>query len=357
MSLSASSSVVSELAARCRGDWPTIAKAEKDAREECSKHAAQFSSAGLIPADTSLVVFGSLARGEWTRASDLDWTLLVDGQVVGQHADIALKIAKIVLDDKKAPGPTGVFGELTFSHDIVHFIGGDDDTNTNTTRRILLLLESKSLADDTVRERVLRVVLSRYVGEDLLYHEPSKFFVPRFLLNDYVRYWRMMAVDSAQKRRERTAKWALRNVKLRLSRKLIFVAGFWACLSCRLNPSAELKESRDNNDPEGVRADMTDFLLTFSQQAPVETVGSAFIKYEAWDAAKRSFDAYEDFLKILDDPDLRSRLEKLEAADAVSDDTFKRAKRDAEEFQEGLTKLFFGTDNALTSMAQIDGVF
>ncbi|HEV2991737.1 MAG TPA: nucleotidyltransferase domain-containing protein [Candidatus Angelobacter sp.] len=28
----------------------------------------------------SLVVFGSLARGEWTTGSDLDWTYLVDGQ-------------------------------------------------------------------------------------------------------------------------------------------------------------------------------------------------------------------------------------------------------------------------------------
>jgi len=302
-------------------------------------------------------VFGSLARGEWTQGSDLDWTLLVDGQVVGEHADIAHRIADIVQGDKKTPGPTGVFGGMTFSHDIVHFIGGDDDTNTNTTRRILLLLESKSLGDDTVRERVLRAVLSRYVGEDLLYHEPSKYYVPRFLLNDYVRYWRMMAVDSAQKRRERTAKWALRNVKLRLSRKLIFVAGFWACLSCRFNPSADLKTSREKDNREGVRADMTDFLFSFCQQSPLETVASAFIRYEAWDAAKRSFDAYEDFLKILDDPGERSRLEELKTADAMSDDTFKRAKKDAEEFQEGLTKLFFETDNALTSMAQIAGVF
>jgi len=280
----------------------------------------------------------------------------VDGQVVGQHAEIAQRSAEAVSDDKKDPGPTGVFGGLTFSHDIVHFIGGDDDTNTNTTRRILLLLESKSLADDAVRERVLRALLGRYVGEDLLYHEPSKFLVPRFLLNDYVRYWRTMAVDSAQKRRNRT-KWALRNVKLRLSRKLIFVAGFWACLSCRLNPSSALKESRDNNNREGVRADMTDFLLSFSQQSPLEIVASAFIEYEAWDAARRSFDAYEDFLKILDDPDLRSALEELRAPDATSDDTFKRARKDAEEFQAGLTKLFFGTDNDLTSIAQTDGVF
>src|SRR5580698_11498030 len=35
--------------------------------------------------DTSLVVFGSLARGEWTDASDVDWTYLIDGQANSDH--------------------------------------------------------------------------------------------------------------------------------------------------------------------------------------------------------------------------------------------------------------------------------
>ena len=340
MSSPAVSPLVSDLALRCGREWPTVVKAQAAAADECTKRAEALSNAGFVPADTSLVVFGSLARGEWTHGSDLDWTLLIDGQVLGKHADIAQKIAEAVSKDSRSPGPTGVFGGLTFSHEIVHFIGGDDDTNTNTTRRILLLLESKSLSDDTVRERVLRALLDRYVGEDLLYHEPSKFFVPRFLLNDYVRYWRTMAVDSAQKRRSRT-KWALRNVKLRLSRKLIFVAGLWACLSCRLNPPQGLKESRDNNDNDGVRADMTDFLMTFSKQSPLETVAALLLKYDAWDAARLAFDAYDDFLKILDDSDLRNRLEQLKPEDAMRDDTFKRAKKDAEDFQLGLTKVFF----------------
>lgn len=317
------------------------------------------SSAGekLIQPDTSVVVFGSLARGEWTQGSDRDWTLVVDGQVDVQHADIASKIAGIIEEDKK-PGPTGVFGGLTFSDSIVHFIGGDDDTNTNTTRRILLLLESRSLeTDDIVRRRVLRALLDRYVGEDLLYHEPNKFRVPRFLLNDYVRYWRTMAVDSAQKRRDRIQKWALRNIKLRLSRKLIFVAGLWACLSCELHPSVGLQKARKANDRMAVGQEMTSFLMNFSQQSPLETLASAFLKYKAWNAAKLSFDAYEDFLKILDTTTLRKRLETLTLVDAMSDATFKRGKQDALEFQNGLTKLFFDTDKRLTSAAQVDGVF
>ena len=190
-----------------------------------------------------------------------------------------------------------------------------------------------------VRGRVLRALLDRYVGEDLLYHEPNNFRVPRFLLNDYVRYWRTMAVDSAQKRRDRTQKWALRNIKLRLSRKLIFVAGLWACLSCDLHPSAGLQKARKANDRTAVGQEMTSFLMSFSQQSPLETLASAFLRYKAWNAA------------------LRKRLEKLTLINAMSDETFKRGKKDALEFQKGLTTLFFHTDKKLTSATEIDGVF
>jgi len=75
-----------------------------------------------------------------------------------------------------------------------------------------------------VRTRVLRVLLKRYLVDDFGYAMPPKAAarVPRFLLNDLVRYWRTMAVDFAAKRREREgAGWGLRNFKLRMSRKLI----------------------------------------------------------------------------------------------------------------------------------------
>jgi hypothetical protein len=350
-------SKVIELGERCNRSWPTMAKAAKAAPEERAKLRAKLEPAGLIPADTSLVVFGSLARGEVTEGSDLDWTLLVDGQVDVQHAVIARRIADVVTGERKPPGPTGVFGGLTFSHDIVHFIGGDDDSNTNTTRRILLLLESSCLTDDVIRQRVLRALLGRYVGEDLLYHEPAKFLVPRFLLNDYVRYWRTMAVDSAQKRRDRSDTWALRNIKLRISRKLIFVAGLWACISCRLHPSDELKESRVENDRDSVLTDMTQFLLSFSQRSPLETLATAFLTYGATDAAQTAFDAYEDFLAILNDANLRGGLEKLKVSEAVSDSAFKRAKQAAENFQAGLSKLLFDTNDELTEVARTFGVF
>ena len=101
--------------------------------------------------DTSLVVFGSLARGEWTSASDLDWTYLIDGQANSDHLVIAQKIRRVFEEIKhnRAPSQAGTFGKMAFSHDIIHQIGGQNDTNKNTTQRILLLLESTTIGKNS----------------------------------------------------------------------------------------------------------------------------------------------------------------------------------------------------------------
>ena len=89
----------------------------------------------------------------------------------------------------------------------------------------------------------------------------------------------------------------------------------------------------------------------------LETLASAFLEYKAFDAAKLSFEAYEDFLKMLDTKSSRETLEKLKHSDALKDATFMRAKKNAQDFQEGLTALFFDTNRKLRRATEIYGVF
>jgi predicted nucleotidyltransferase len=157
--------------------------------------------------DTSVVVFGSLAREEWTSKSDLDWTYLIDGGANSDHLKISQKIQRLLKEEGYVePGPTGTFGNMAFSHDVIHQIGGQNDTNRNTTQRVLLLLESCPIGKRTeAYERVIRGVINRYLEEDVhpLTRDAKRYRVPRFLLNDIVRFWRTMAVDFASKQRDR----------------------------------------------------------------------------------------------------------------------------------------------------------
>src|SRR6266403_3664810 len=233
--------------------------------------------------DTSLVVFGSLARGEWISASDLDWTYLIDGQANSDHLVIAQKIQTILKDHEaefRPPGQTGTFGNMAFSHDIIHQIGGQNDTNKNTTQRILLLLESAPLGKNVqAYERVTKGVINRYLEEDnhLLTEDGTRYRVPRFLLNDIVRFWRTMAVDFASKQRDRAGKgWGLRNAKLRLSRKLIFASGLLVCFGCYLN--ADLQE-QISDDPNITKSNLVNFIHGLAKSTPLEIVGDAIVRY------------------------------------------------------------------------------
>src|SRR5262245_31977020 len=107
--------------------FPNIAAARRRTLE--TRERLQRALDGIAPSDTSVVVFGSLARGEYTDGSDVDWTLLIDGQADLGHYD-AMRSIKDALERERfrPPGPTGVFGNDASSHQILHQIGGQDDT-------------------------------------------------------------------------------------------------------------------------------------------------------------------------------------------------------------------------------------
>jgi predicted nucleotidyltransferase len=311
--------------------------------------------------DTSLVVFGSLARHEWTSGSDLDWTYLIDGQANSDHLVIAQKVRKALNEHKdrfRPPGQTGTFGNLAFSPDIIHQIGGQHDTNKNTTQRILLLLESMTIGkNNQAYERVIRGVINRYLEEDnhLLTGHETRYRVPRFLLNDIVRFWRTMAVDFASKQRDRAGEgWGLRNAKLRMSRKLIFASGLLVCFGCNLDPKLQKQISSAESD---TRLDLVNHIREQIKLTPLEILANAIEQYAvSREVGEELFGAYTEFLKLVDDKKSRDELDKLRAADSRTDPTFKRVREISKSFEHALDLLFF--ENALLApLTRQYGVF
>jgi predicted nucleotidyltransferase len=321
--------------------WPEINAAAERAKSKKSRLAQAIER--LATEDTSVVVFGSLARDEVTDKSDVDWTLLVDGQANPRHHDISLEIRDALADlEEKKPGREETFGGLAFSHDLLHRIGGGADTNRNLTQRILLLLESSAIGAGDAHQRVVREILKRYILEDFGWLTNSV-RVPRFLLNDIARYWRTVAVDFAYKRRERRSEgWALRTVKLRLSRKLTYASGLLACFSCASALSEQLGQASREEMPDGaVTHPVVEHLSNLLRQTPLDIVAQMLLPHDSLaDAALEFFGSYDQFLALLNDPTRRNHLDELAPDAAPSDSLFQDARDNGHRFQKALDGIF-----------------
>src|SRR6266568_1156582 len=344
------------LQARLGEEWPAINRARTRAGQTGKK--LEETVKGLSSSDASIVVFGSLARAEWTSKSDVDWTMLIDGQADPQHLEMAQNVAARLKKAKFAePGTTGIFGNMTFSHDLVQKIGGREDTNENTTRRVLLLQESAAFGKPDAHERVLRLILSRYLNDDWGFKYgrlPMK--VPRFLLNDIVRYWRTLTVDFVEKQRGQAGHgWGLRNAKLRMSRKLIFSSGMLSCFSCELlGTSKARRQLVEKHSP----VPMEEHLRNFIRNTPLEILATFVLELKIRPkTTMKLFSSYNSFLALLNNEGKRNHLKKLRPEDIRSDKVFNEVRKFGRDFQDGLTALFFQDNEQLRRLTIFYGMF
>jgi len=338
MSLPLTPSPIEALEARLNVRGANIAAARDLAVQ--TRAALKRALIGLDSEDSSVVVSGSLARDEFTLGSDIDWSLLIDGQADPNVIDMLPRIEDIVKGVAgKPPGREGTFGTLTFSHDLIHQIGGEDDTNRNTTRRILLLLESFPVGRPDAYERVLKSILQRYINEDDGFRRGSgRYHVPRFLQNDFARYWRTMAVDFAYKRRSRFGHGAaMRN---------------FSCFSCelKLNDRPRLFPCLSPvGSPECV-ACLRDFL----RLTPLEILATTLLAFPHLDpTALVLFNAYDRFLGLLADQTSHDYLESLPPDPEPHDATWAEARCITHEFRDALLEMFFDERSRLHDLTKM----
>ena len=221
-----------------------------------------------------------------------------------------------------------------------------------------MLLESVPVGLQSAYDRVARAVIDRYLEEEphLLVESEDRFKVPRFLLNDIVRFWRTMAVDFASKQRDRGGKgWGLRNAKLRMSRKLIFASGLLICFACNLDENLRSKISTGDRDIN--QKHLANHIWAYVKYPPLDILAMMVQKVGLRTYPTQAlFSAYDEFISIVSDPELRTKLEKLQAAESRSDATFGRVREVSNLFEAALHELFF-VNEALKPLTEKYGVF
>jgi hypothetical protein len=340
--------------------WPNIEAARSLSDQTLTElHQALLN---LDSEDTSIVVLGSLGRKEFTSGSDIDWNLLVDGIADPNHHALFLDAQRIIKDHApKGVGREGTFEAFVSSHDLIHKIGGEDDTNRNLTRRLLLLLESAPVGRHVAHQRVTKNILKRYLLDDRSFWRGTtvhRHHIPHFLLNDLARFWRTMAVDFAYKLRARSGKgWAIRNIKLRMSRKMLYVAGLLGCFRCHLDWAEDVRATVFGD--ESLRLETANWVseIIFSN-TPLDIVANFLLRHHhLHETALQLFTSYDQFLGMLSDSDVRHHLEELSEDSADADIEYRKARKLSHDFRNALLELFFDKASGLAELTRLYGVF
>lgn len=223
----------------------------------------------------------------------------------------------------------GEFLRLLFQDEMLGDLGGrTDDYNNHFTARMLLLLESRSVYNDSLYSECLRKTVSAYF-RDYRYH--PKDFQPIFLINDIIRFWKTLCLNYENRRNSPTeakaTKQKVKNFKLKFSRMLTCF-GTIASLSaykdsisetevvrlCALTPLERIGDVSDRIP--SVRehtSEVVDLYCWFLEQTALTTdnLEAMFVskpqKTFAFDKAQRFGDLMFAILRAIDDdhPSLR----------------------------------------------------
>ncbi len=264
--------------------------------------------------DQIVLTCGSYARREASESSDIDYFVLTDGRCDDTLVSIGRAISNVV---PRAPSSDGAFGLSVHPEKMLANIGGQNDDNAKITQRVLLLLEGEWLHNEPGLLAFRTQMLERYIREDMADHQ-----LTLFLLNDIIRYYRTMAVDYEFKTKEGQKAWAIRNVKLVFSRKLLYASGLF---------SVAMTADRTRDDK-----------IRILEELFAQPVLERMLSICGEVALSRLLTSYNVFLDRMSDRDFRSHLERLDAGER-DDVGFRQIKNESYRFTRELLRLFEDT--------------
>lgn len=323
---------------RLKIELPALKKAAKDSEQTIEDFKNGFNDflgkkfLNEHENDTDVILLGSIARRESSPTSDCDYYILQNGA----SAEVTRKLIKTAERIRKGrgfeePGPQGVFGKIVIAANLYESIGLEVDSNANMTRRLLLLAESEPVTNGKTHKKVIGHILSRYCSDYLPpnHKEDGLEKVPRYLLNDLVRYWRTMAVDFGTKRwytsRDETN---VRLAKLRVTRKILF-AGPLATL---LLVPQKIKKNEE----------LYGYLIKSFKPSPLaQLAGTVDLLCDTSKAAlKDLLINYDEFIKLIGSKEEREILESHGKGKGQQSKTWEKCKEIGAKIQKSLEIIF-----------------
>lgn len=251
----------------------------------------------IIPSDAVALTCGSYARREATVGSDLDFYVIVPELESSDPDWFENAKAAITTVVKKPPSAGGAFECHIKIDELLENFGGDRDTNQTITRRMLYLLEGEYLTNRDKFESVRRSIIEKYLSD-----VREKRHIARYLLNDIIRYWRTITVDYAFKAQDTNKPWAIRNIKLVFSRKLIYASGlFSVAMTADRGPDAKVE-----------------ILENLFSMTPLDRMSAICGENDG----RELVNIYNVFLEQIDNLETRSHLETLSKDKRESDEIF-----------------------------------
>jgi predicted nucleotidyltransferase len=183
----------------------------------------------LVSGRASVYATGSFGRLEAGELSDLDLFVVVETvkendkekRLLNNIDEINLKYQIITVAEQNSLPKFDGGGKFLASHTVISYtewLGTQEDDYRNTlTGRMLLLLESQVLIGESVYEKTILNVISKYF-RDFEGHEAN--FLPSFLFNDILRMWRTFCVNYEGYRKDGNSRNKIKNLKLKFSRML-----------------------------------------------------------------------------------------------------------------------------------------
>jgi hypothetical protein len=276
----------------------------------------------FVTENAIVVTVGSYARREASASSDMDFFCIDDAHALPEEKPCRTDAINRVVTERvgKLPAPDGAFAAHVSRDDLLTNYGGSKDSNETITRRMLFLLEGEHLNREDEFNEIRNEIITRYVGETPRDHQ-----LAFYLLNDMIRYWRTMAVDYANKTYDNSSPkpWAIRNIKLVFSRKIIYASGLF---------SIALTADRTHSK----KIEILDMLF---RMTPIDR-----IKYVCGESSsRRLFEMYDFFLDQMALPSVRDHLDGLERNSRSTDQVFRSLKNEGHYFSRELMGLYSKT--------------